>query len=626
MSDTTAVHIDENIAINGQPINSARDIIGEGNRTPLQIQMASRNGQSRPGKRPIKNVSPADKVGAIDRVHEGESKASVARDIGVPESTLRGWCKSEHKIRSQCNNVSAEMIARHSPVSIGGSRPMSVSGRQSVGSRHSSNSRQSAATPPDEDGPIAKRARIERTGRQNNSPQTVMAGPSTGSAGSFLSRVDRSMMNSSTNYAALMAAMSSADQNQMALTTTLLPGLIAKELIGYSSQRAAANTVGLVENGLQYTRANNTTFPTMVGNSSATVSGGSGSSVTTAATDISCGIDSVRNTVGSMIGNAMGNGLDHTIGNRNIAVAPTTGTSSSYSSRKMPNVTPAAEAPTTPAPASPHENNNAQPTTSRNARGTNIATTTTTTNNTTTNNTSSSSSSSVDEANIADTAFWTWMQQNLRQHMHMLSENNVATNMPPNPFDTQKSWFWQWVGCCTWPPKEHMTHEQAQHVLNYLYNNNNDFSTISDDNNSEMRDRTHSDASERSESREERDNSFSGAAAAATAERATLTTPSMSDTSLLPPRVREILRAAKSVPSNTGIEKAIEYGTWLQEWLNNCSIPLLTTKHVLEHKYIVDVLKWVKNSQSTTTQAEVVPGSCRGASSTAEPHDEGTQL
>lgn len=36
---------------------------------------------------------------AIQRIHDGESKASVARDIGVPESTLRGWCKNEDKLR-----------------------------------------------------------------------------------------------------------------------------------------------------------------------------------------------------------------------------------------------------------------------------------------------------------------------------------------------------------------------------------------------------------------------------------------------------------------------------------------------------------------------------------------------
>lgn len=51
-------------------------------------------------KRPIRQLSVREKLDAIQRVHNGESKASVARDIGVPESTLRGWCKSEDKLRN----------------------------------------------------------------------------------------------------------------------------------------------------------------------------------------------------------------------------------------------------------------------------------------------------------------------------------------------------------------------------------------------------------------------------------------------------------------------------------------------------------------------------------------------
>ncbi|XP_057654695.1 protein distal antenna-like [Diorhabda carinulata] len=49
-------------------------------------------------KRPLRALTAHEKLDAIRRVHDGESKASVARDIGVPESTLRGWCKNEDKI------------------------------------------------------------------------------------------------------------------------------------------------------------------------------------------------------------------------------------------------------------------------------------------------------------------------------------------------------------------------------------------------------------------------------------------------------------------------------------------------------------------------------------------------
>ncbi|KAK6639010.1 hypothetical protein RUM43_007280 [Polyplax serrata] len=54
---------------------------------------------TKPPRRSVRSLSVQEKVHAIDRVHEGESKASVARDIGVPESTLRGWCKGEEKLR-----------------------------------------------------------------------------------------------------------------------------------------------------------------------------------------------------------------------------------------------------------------------------------------------------------------------------------------------------------------------------------------------------------------------------------------------------------------------------------------------------------------------------------------------
>lgn len=58
------------------------------------------SGAMLPAKRPIRQLSVHEKLEAIRRVHSGESKASVARDIGVPESTLRGWCKSEDKLRN----------------------------------------------------------------------------------------------------------------------------------------------------------------------------------------------------------------------------------------------------------------------------------------------------------------------------------------------------------------------------------------------------------------------------------------------------------------------------------------------------------------------------------------------
>lgn len=60
------------------------------------------------GKRPLRHLTACDKINAIQRIHDGESKASVARDIGVPESTLRGWCKNEEKLRYMSNNAGSD--------------------------------------------------------------------------------------------------------------------------------------------------------------------------------------------------------------------------------------------------------------------------------------------------------------------------------------------------------------------------------------------------------------------------------------------------------------------------------------------------------------------------------------
>ena len=64
-----------------------------------------RNESRQPIKRRLK--SNYDKLNAIMRVRNGESKTAVARDIDVPESTLRGWCKAEEKIILQVNNITA---------------------------------------------------------------------------------------------------------------------------------------------------------------------------------------------------------------------------------------------------------------------------------------------------------------------------------------------------------------------------------------------------------------------------------------------------------------------------------------------------------------------------------------
>ncbi|XP_018376457.1 PREDICTED: uncharacterized protein LOC108769768 [Trachymyrmex cornetzi] len=67
-----------------------------------------RNESRQAGKRRRRSLQ--EKIDAINRVRNGKSKAAVARDIGVPESTLRGWCKAEKKIICQNNKIQISRI------------------------------------------------------------------------------------------------------------------------------------------------------------------------------------------------------------------------------------------------------------------------------------------------------------------------------------------------------------------------------------------------------------------------------------------------------------------------------------------------------------------------------------
>ncbi|KAL6264072.1 hypothetical protein P5V15_004151 [Pogonomyrmex californicus] len=107
-----------------------------------------RNDSSRQaGKRPMRALTPIEKFNAIERVHGGESKAAVARDIGVPESTLRGWCKSEHKIRMQMENM--KNSGTYDPALTTSSSDNSDNSRPGSSSRSTPTTQQSAtfATP-----------------------------------------------------------------------------------------------------------------------------------------------------------------------------------------------------------------------------------------------------------------------------------------------------------------------------------------------------------------------------------------------------------------------------------------------------------------------------------------------
>ena len=47
----------------------------------------------------------SDKVNAVERVDKGESQAKVSRDLGVSESTLRGWLKDKEKLHEFLHTV-----------------------------------------------------------------------------------------------------------------------------------------------------------------------------------------------------------------------------------------------------------------------------------------------------------------------------------------------------------------------------------------------------------------------------------------------------------------------------------------------------------------------------------------
>lgn len=86
----------------------------------------------------MRNLSANEKLEAIHRVHKGESKASVARNIGVPESTLRGWCKNEGKISylsrqsSPDTDESLESKLKKPKLDEGSTQPYNLSLKPSV--------------------------------------------------------------------------------------------------------------------------------------------------------------------------------------------------------------------------------------------------------------------------------------------------------------------------------------------------------------------------------------------------------------------------------------------------------------------------------------------------------------
>lgn len=67
---------------------------------------------SLPNRKRMRQLSTSEKLDAVKRIHSGESKASVARHIDVPESTLRGWCKNEQKLRYNADKLDVDGLSQ----------------------------------------------------------------------------------------------------------------------------------------------------------------------------------------------------------------------------------------------------------------------------------------------------------------------------------------------------------------------------------------------------------------------------------------------------------------------------------------------------------------------------------
>ena len=475
-------------------------------------RLAGMRGESaRPGKRPLRALSASEKMDAIQRVHEGESKASVARDIGVPESTLRGWCKSEHKIRGMARNSSTPDSEAHSPASSSGANV--AAGNLAGGSANLSS---------EDESPCVKKPKIDQ--------QTSVTSAGTSFVGDVCADTDAGKPDNKPkiDYVGLMTSMAGMRPENSSLLLQQLgllsgaTGTLAKNLLSMSPSLSHGSTVGLVENGLQYTKSN------VVGNNVAACVANAANSLTS--------------------GNKR-----HTIS----AIAPTqidSVVAKSCSTRKS--LPPAAEAPSTPVPASPrktNENNSSiqRSTASKPKKDGNV----TTSSSGVGGNNNNNNNKKVDEA------LWIW----LTQQQQLLGQQSASFNPSINQQDG--SWFWQWYKQCSFPlitqtpvapslvAKKSPSKARAM-LDNVLCNNNNE-------NAKRCLNMDDEPAAEDHES-----NGGGG--------------------------------AGGDVPCST--EEAIEHGEKFLKWLDKCSEPAVTRLQIIQFKYLLDNLKARRKKSSPSSK------------------------
>lgn len=442
-----------------------------------------RGESARPGKRPLRALSASEKMDAIQRVHEGESKASVARDIGVPESTLRGWCKSEHKIRGMARNSSTPDSEAHSPASSSGAN---VTAGLAGGSANLSS---------EDEGPCVKKSKMDQTNSANAGTSFV---------GDVCSDPDKQDNKPKIDYVGLMAGMAGMRPENSSLLLQQLgllsgaTGTLAKNLLNMPPALSHGSTVGLVENGLQYT----------------------------------------KNTGNACIANTLNGGSKrHSIS----AIAPAQMDSVVAKSCNRKSLPPAAEAPSTPVPASPRKTNENSNSMQQRSSG------------------KSKKDGAVSSGNKkVDEALWLW----LTQQQQLLGQQPASFNPSINQQDG--SWFWQWYKQCSFPlitptplapsPVAKKSPSKARAMLdNVLCNNNN--------------------------------------------ENVKRTLNMDEESSAV---ADDVESAAGDAPGST--EEAIEHGEKFFKWLDKCSDPAVTRLQIIQFKYLLDNLKACRKKSTSSSK------------------------
>ncbi|XP_043485419.1 putative uncharacterized protein DDB_G0286901 [Polistes fuscatus] len=214
---------------------------------------SKRGGATRPGKRPMRILSTTEKLQAINRIYSGESKAAVARDIGVPESTLRGWYKSEDKLRAMVNA---------SPVSGPNSEQSNSSGSQSTSPNRNMNgiASGSSSTIMEEEGPARKRPRLDQTVRTTTTTTTssVNCPFSELPVDNNLQQAFQQVMHQSRidpqNYEKVLQVINNINLDMSAHTFDNNYSDFVKHLSNVNKN--ARSSVTLCNNGLQYAKNN----------------------------------------------------------------------------------------------------------------------------------------------------------------------------------------------------------------------------------------------------------------------------------------------------------------------------------------------------------------------------------